>query len=76
MKNKNLVIIMCHCDNDIKKKTLNKNIDKIKSEGFDIMVLSHIPVSNTYKIKLIILYMIKATQQLHTLIGEWYFGET
>ena len=47
MKNKNLVIIMCHCDNDIKKKTLNKNIDKIKSEGFDIMVLSHIPVSTS-----------------------------
>ena len=51
MKNKNLVIIMCHCDNDIKKNTLNKNIDKIKSEGFDIMVLSHIPVSNSIQSK-------------------------
>lgn len=51
MKNKNLVIIMCHCDNDIKKKALNKNIDKIKSEGFDIMVLSHIPVSNSIQNK-------------------------
>jgi hypothetical protein len=51
MKN-NLVIIMCHCNDDIKKKTLNKNIDKIKSEGFDIFVLSHMPVSNSIQNKI------------------------
>ena len=51
MKNKNLVIIMCHCNDDNKKELLLENINKIKSEGFDIMVLSHIPVSNSIQNK-------------------------
>lgn len=52
MKNKNLVIILCHCNDDTKKNILNKNIDRIKKEGFDIMVLSHIPVSNSIQEKI------------------------
>ena len=50
MKN-NLVIIMCHCNDDDKIKVLLENINKIKTEGFDIMMLSHIPVSSSIQNK-------------------------
>ena len=47
----NLVIIMCHCNDDDKIKVLLENINKIKTEGFDIMMLSHIPVSSSIQNK-------------------------
>ena len=45
MKNKNLVIIFSHCDNDDKIKILKDNINEVKNNGFDILLVSHLPVS-------------------------------
>ena len=45
MPTNNLVIITCHCNNEEKEKLLHKNIDEIKSHGFDILVVSHLPIS-------------------------------
>ena len=43
MKN-NLVIILSHCDTEEKKELLEDNIKKLKSNNFDILLLSHIPI--------------------------------
>ena len=44
MKNKNLVIILSHCDNEEKLKVLEDNIKKLKSNGFDILLTTHTPL--------------------------------
>lgn len=44
MENKNLVIIFSHCDDDNKRKILDDNIQVIKDNGFDILLVSHIPI--------------------------------
>jgi len=52
MTNNNLIIILCHCDTKIKKKILLENIKCLKAKGFDVMVLSHIPISQTLQNKI------------------------
>ena len=44
MPTNNLVVITCHCNNEEKEKLLLKNIDEIKSHGFDILISSHLPI--------------------------------
>jgi hypothetical protein len=44
MKN-NLIAILCHCNTAKKEALLKKNIEIIKQQGHDILVVSHIPVS-------------------------------
>lgn len=44
MKNKNLIIILSHCDTKEKRKVLTDNIKILKDKGFDILLTSHIPV--------------------------------
>lgn len=44
MKNKNLIIIFCHCNSKAKLKVLEKNIKILKSNNFDILITSHTPV--------------------------------
>jgi len=46
MKNKNLIIILSHCDTTKKINILKKNIKTLKSHNFDVLLSSHIPVSN------------------------------
>lgn len=46
MINKNLVIILSHCDTTEKLNVLKKNIKTLKAHNFDILLSSHIPVSN------------------------------
>tara|TARA_R110000803_G_scaffold119028_2_gene187319 strand:- start:80 stop:1039 length:960 start_codon:yes stop_codon:yes gene_type:complete len=43
MKN-NLIIILSHCDSREKSKILIDNIKKLKTQNFDILLLSHIPI--------------------------------
>ena len=43
MKN-NLIIILSHCDTEEKREILIDNINKIKSNNFDILLVSHIPI--------------------------------
>jgi len=43
MKN-NLIIILSHCDTEEKQEILIDNINKIKSNNFDILLVSHIPI--------------------------------
>lgn len=45
MPTNNLVIITCYCNSKEKEQLLHKNINKIKSHGFDILVVSHLPLS-------------------------------
>jgi len=47
MKNKNLVIILSHCDTQEKIDILRKNILKLKIHKFDILLSSHIPVPSS-----------------------------
>jgi hypothetical protein len=42
----NLFCILSHCDSDEKKSALIDNINQIKNKGFDILLISHIPLSN------------------------------
>lgn len=41
---KNLVVIISHCDNDPKLEALRNLINKIKQNGLDAMVITHIPL--------------------------------
>ena len=43
MKN-NLIIILSHCDSREKREILIDNIKKLKTQNFDILLLSHIPI--------------------------------
>ncbi len=43
MKN-NLIIILSHCDSKEKIEILTDNIKKLKTQNFDILLLSHIPI--------------------------------
>ena len=43
---KNLFCILSHCDSDEKKLVLIDNINQIKNKGFDILLVSHIPLSS------------------------------
>ena len=45
MKKNNLIIIFSHCDNDEKTKILKDTINEIKNNGFDTLLVSHLPVS-------------------------------
>ena len=45
MVNKNLVIIFSHCDNDEKTEILKDTINEVKNNGFDTLLVSHLPVS-------------------------------
>ena len=40
----NLIIITCHCNDSNKLNVLNENIDLLKSNGFDILLISHISI--------------------------------
>ena len=44
MKNKNLIILLSHCDNEEKLRVLEDNIQKLKSNGFDILLTTHTPL--------------------------------
>lgn len=44
MTNKNLVIILSHCDTEEKLKVLENNIQQLKTNNFDILLTSHIPL--------------------------------
>ena len=44
MGNKNLVVILSHCNDEEKLKVLEDNIKKLKLEGFDILLTTHIPL--------------------------------
>ena len=52
----NLIAILCHCNTPEKEELLKKNIDIIKQEGHDILIVSHIPVS--YEIQDMVEYCI------------------
>jgi len=43
---KNLFCILSHCDSDEKKLVLIDNINRIKNKGFDVLLVSHIPLSS------------------------------
>ena len=43
MKN-NLIIILSHCDSKEKIEILTDNIKKLKTQNFDILLLSHTPI--------------------------------
>ena len=55
MKN-NLIAILCHCNTPEKEELLKENIQTIKKEGHDILIVSHIPVS--YEIQDMVKYSI------------------
>lgn len=55
MKN-NLIAILCHCNTPEKEVLLKENIQTIKNEGHDILIVSHIPVS--YEIQDMVEYSI------------------
>ena len=40
----NLIIITCHCNDENKLKVLDENIDLLKSNGFNILLISHISI--------------------------------
>ena len=40
----NLIIITCHCNDSNKLNVLNENIDLLKSNGFNILLISHISI--------------------------------
>ena len=42
----NLFCILSHCNSDKKKSVLIDNINQIINEGFDILLISHIPLSS------------------------------
>jgi len=46
IKNYNLACILSHCDNDEKIAALSLNIKLLKQMGFDILLSSHIPLSD------------------------------
>tara|TARA_R110000796_G_scaffold66392_3_gene152725 strand:+ start:66 stop:1031 length:966 start_codon:yes stop_codon:yes gene_type:complete len=46
MKN-NLIIILSHCDTEYKKEILTNNINVIKANNFDILLVSHIPLPSS-----------------------------
>ena len=56
MSKKNLIIILSHCDNSEKVKILKNILNEIKSEGFDILLTSHIPLST--KIQSMVDYLV------------------
>jgi len=45
MKN-NLIAILCHCNTPQKEHLLKHNINVLKEQEFDVLVVSHIPVSS------------------------------
>lgn len=55
MKN-NLIAILCHCNTPEKEELLKENIQTIKKEGHDILIVSHIPIS--YEIQDMVEYSI------------------
>lgn len=55
MKN-NLISILCHCNTPEKEALLKENIEIIKKEGHDILIVSHIPIS--YEIQDMVEYSI------------------
>jgi len=46
MKKNNLFIILSHCDSGEKLSVLISTISRIKKEGFEILLVSHIPLSS------------------------------
>jgi len=46
MKN-NLIIILSHCDSREKSEILIDNIKKLKTQNFDVLLLSHIPIPSS-----------------------------
>tara|TARA_R110000822_G_scaffold154613_1_gene294376 strand:+ start:1726 stop:2739 length:1014 start_codon:yes stop_codon:yes gene_type:complete len=56
MNKKNLIIILSHCDNSEKVEILKNILNEIKSEGFDILLTSHIPLST--KIQSMVDYLV------------------
>jgi len=45
MKNKNLIIVQCHCNTKEKISVLEENIKTLKKQNLKILVVSHIPVN-------------------------------
>tara|TARA_B110000093_G_C12865303_1_gene365182 strand:+ start:72 stop:1028 length:957 start_codon:yes stop_codon:yes gene_type:complete len=65
MKNKNLVVILSHCDNKKKLKVLEDNIKKIKSNGFDILLTTHTPLPQDIQSQVEYLIYDKSNPILH-----------
>ena len=55
MKN-NLISILCHCNTPEKEALLKENVQIIKQQGHDILIVSHIPIS--YEIQDMVEYSI------------------
>ena len=57
MKN-NLIIILSHCDSKEKIEILTDNIKKLKTQNFDILLLSHTPIPSHIGLLLIKFYWV------------------
>jgi hypothetical protein len=65
MKSKNLIIILSHCDNIEKIDILKTNIKILKSNNFDVLLSSHIPVSKEIQSQIEYLIYDKSNPILH-----------
>jgi hypothetical protein len=65
MKNKNLIIILSHCDTEEKLIVLEDNIQHLKSNGFDILLTSHIPLPESIQLQVEYLVYDKSNPILH-----------
>ena len=65
MINKNLVIILSHCDTKEKLKILENNIQLLKSNSFDILLTSHIPLPESIQSQVEYLIYDKSNPILH-----------
>ena len=65
MINKNLVIILSHCDTKEKLKILENNIQLLKSNNFDILLTSHIPLPENIQSQVEYLIYDKSNPILH-----------
>ena len=76
MKNKNLIILTCHCDTDEKLEVLKDNVKKLKQFDFNILIVSHIPVP--FEIQQMVEYFIfdKSNPILHPPLRLFRFWNT
>jgi len=65
MINKNLVIILSHCDTKEKLEILENNIQLLKSNSFDILLTSHIPLPERIQSQVEYLVYDKSNPILH-----------
>ena len=65
MINKNLVIILSHCDTKEKLEILENNIQLLKSNNFDVLLTSHIPLPKNIQSQVEYLVYDKSNPILH-----------